>query len=232
MPSAASSLSASKCESPELASAKRGAAREAVAVRLELVDEAPKRRPVAQAAAVVAKRAAVAALLPGARRGRRIAPAGLGARRRDRDPAEGAARLRRFADAVAPGREPGPQAVGGDPVGVRRVRPAGLERRARVEGGPAEAAPGDRAQGEAIPPLAGLTRAEAGREVARAARPGRARRGRGETVGRPLPARLARRRGQGEAVQDGGLRDRRIPLERQGRRTNLHALARALRRRG
>src|SRR5437763_863500 len=55
MPSAASSLSASKCESPELASAKRGAAREAVAVRLELVDEALKGRPVAQAEAVNVK---------------------------------------------------------------------------------------------------------------------------------------------------------------------------------
>src|SRR5947207_13697334 len=65
MPSAVSSLSASKCESPELASAKRGAAREAVAVRLELVDEAPERRPVAQAEAVDVKRNAGERAHPG-----------------------------------------------------------------------------------------------------------------------------------------------------------------------
>ena len=50
-------------------------------------------------------------------------------------------------------------------------------------------------------------------------------------LGAAVPARLARRRGQGEAVQDGRLRDRRLPLERQGRRPDLDAAARPLRRR-
>ena len=49
MPSAASSLSALKCESPELASSKRGAAEEALTVRFELVDERLERRAVAEA---------------------------------------------------------------------------------------------------------------------------------------------------------------------------------------
>jgi hypothetical protein len=56
MPSAVSSLSASKCESPELASTKRRTTREAVAVRLELVDEGSKRTAVAEAEAVDVER--------------------------------------------------------------------------------------------------------------------------------------------------------------------------------
>jgi hypothetical protein len=50
MPSALSSVSfACQCESPELTAAKRGSAAEAVAVRLELVDEPAERRAVAEA---------------------------------------------------------------------------------------------------------------------------------------------------------------------------------------
>jgi hypothetical protein len=51
MPSAASWSFSLQCESPELAAPKRRAAAEAVAVRLELVDESPERRAVAQAEA-------------------------------------------------------------------------------------------------------------------------------------------------------------------------------------
>src|SRR3954466_2908553 len=50
MPSAASSVSFScQCESPELASAKRRASAKAVAVGLELVDEAAEGRAVVEA---------------------------------------------------------------------------------------------------------------------------------------------------------------------------------------
>src|SRR3954468_20491782 len=52
MPSAASSVSFScQCESPELASAKRRASAKAVAVGLELVDEAAEGRAVVKAEA-------------------------------------------------------------------------------------------------------------------------------------------------------------------------------------
>src|SRR6266516_6002001 len=47
-----------------------------------------------------------------------------------------------------------------------------------------------------------------------------------------VPPGLARRRRQGEAVQDRRLRDRWLPLERQGRWADLDGAARALRRRG
>jgi hypothetical protein len=56
MPSAASFSFSSESESPELASSKRGSADIAVAVRLELVDEAAERRSVAQAEAVDVER--------------------------------------------------------------------------------------------------------------------------------------------------------------------------------
>src|SRR3954451_21426370 len=52
-----------------------------------------------------------------------------------------------------------------------------------------------------------------------------------EGGGRALPTGLAGRRRKGEAVQDRRLRDRRLPLERQGRWTDLDAAARPLRRR-
>jgi hypothetical protein len=52
MPSKVSSVSfSSQCESPELTASKRRAPSEALAVRLELVDEAAERRAVAEAEA-------------------------------------------------------------------------------------------------------------------------------------------------------------------------------------
>src|SRR5689334_21684573 len=77
------------------------------------------------------------------------------------------------------------------------------------------------AEGEEVHALAGLARTEGGRALARAARAGGARRGRGQAARPAVPARLARRCGQGEAVQDRRLRDRRLPLERQGRGPDL-----------
>jgi hypothetical protein len=55
MPSVAS-LSASQCESPELASSKRRAPEVAVTVRFELVHERPERGAVAEAEAVDVER--------------------------------------------------------------------------------------------------------------------------------------------------------------------------------
>ena len=61
-----------------------------------------------------------------------LLPPRLGARRRDRDRARRRARLRRDADAAPSGRVADPQAVGGDPGRVRRLRRAALGRRAGV----------------------------------------------------------------------------------------------------
>src|SRR4029078_3371235 len=91
---------------------------------------------------------------------------------RDRQPEKRAARVRRPADAPPSGREPDPEALGGDPRRVRRVRPSSLEGRAGLEGAPEEAAARARAQGEEIRAVALHAGPEAGREVARAARAG------------------------------------------------------------
>ena len=69
------------------------------------------------------QRAAAAALLPGARGARRAPAARLRARRRDRDRRRRAARLRRAAAPAPPGGEPDPEALGGDPGRVHRLRP-------------------------------------------------------------------------------------------------------------
>ena len=82
---------------------------------------------------LVAQRAAAAALLPGAAPARRAAAAALGARRRDRDRARRRARLRRDADAAPSGGVADPEALRGDPRRVRRLRRAGLGRRAGLE---------------------------------------------------------------------------------------------------
>ena len=50
-------------------------------------------------------------------------------------------------------------------------------------------------------------------------------------LGSPVPARLAGRRRQGEEVQDGRLRDRRLPGQRQGEGADLDAAPRPVRRR-
>ena len=61
-----------------------------------------------------------------------LLPPRLGARRRDRDRAGRCARLRRDADAAPSGRVADPEALGGDPGRLRRLRRAGLGRRAGV----------------------------------------------------------------------------------------------------
>src|SRR4029450_13133930 len=83
---------------------RRGTADGRVAVRTE-VGRVPRRagEPRRRAAAVVAQRATAAALLPGARGGRREAPAGVRARRRDHRRPEGAARVRPGPDAAPSG---------------------------------------------------------------------------------------------------------------------------------
>src|SRR5207244_1647517 len=187
----------------------------------------PRRRP----SPLEPERAAAPALLPRAREGGRAAPAGLGARRRDRDRPGRQTGVRRAAAPPAPGGEPHPEAVGRDPRGVRRLRPDGVERRARARAAAGEAAARAGAQGEAVPALSRLARAEAGGALARPARGRWARRRGREAARTPIPPRVARRSRQGEALQDRGLRDRRLPLERQGGGTDLHAPARALRRR-
>src|SRR5205823_11735210 len=127
-------------------------------------------------------------LLSGARGGGSTAPSRVGAGRRDRDRPEGAARLRRPSDAASSGREQGPQARGGDSGRLRRLRPPRLE-----GGGCARAAAGEaparaRAEGEAVSAFAGLARAPAGREVARAVGAGGSRRGGREAAGPAAPS--------------------------------------------
>src|SRR5581483_3519063 len=121
---------------------RRAAGRRRLAVRAE-VGRLPRRARERRrrARALEPERPAAPPVLPGAAAARRAAAAALGARRRDRDRAGGAARLRRDADAPAPGREPHPQALGRDPGAARRLRPPALGR-----GGRARAAAGGAAR--------------------------------------------------------------------------------------
>ena len=184
-----------------------------------------------RACALVAQRAAAASLLPGARAAREAASAPLRARRRDRDLEEGPARLRLDAAPAPPGREPDPEALGRDPGAVHRLRHPALEGREDSRAAAREAAQGARAEGEAVPALAVQPRPGGRGALARPARGGRAGRRRREAARLALPARLARRRRQGQEVQDGRLRDRRVPLQREGGGADLDAPPRALRQR-
>ena len=84
-------------------------------------------------------------------------------------------------------------------------------------------------QGEAVPALAVHARPRGGGAVARSDRGGGAGRGRGEEARLAVPAGVARGRRQGQEVQDGRLRDRRVPVQREGGGADLDAAPRALR---
>ena len=146
--------------------ARRGAADRRLAVRAQ-VGRLPRRarEPRRRAAALVAQRPAAAALLPGARGGRGAPASRVGARRRDHHLARGPARVRPAA-AAAPSRgEPDQAALGRDPGGLRRLRPARLEREADPQAAAGEAAARARAESEEVPPLPCHPRREAGREA-------------------------------------------------------------------
>src|SRR5204863_7905118 len=152
------------------------------------------------AAALVAQRPAALALLPGAFGRWGVAAARVGPGRRDHHRAEGCARVRRASASAAPGREPDPAAGGGDPRRVRRLRPARLEGCAGLEGAAREASARARAEGEEVLALPGLAGPQAGREVARAAGAGGARRPNGHAAGCPArrTAEAGYRRGAAE----------------------------------
>ena len=142
-----------------------------------------------------------------------LLPPALRARRRDRDRARRRARLRRDADAPASGREPRPEALGGDPGDFvafdlllwdgEPVHELPLEeRRAELE-----------RVAEGFAPLPRDARRRAGARRGSTASGRRLRRRRREEARPPVPPRLARRRRQGQAAQDGGLRRHRHALE-------------------
>src|SRR2546422_1034251 len=79
-----------------------------------------------------------------------------------------------------------------------------------------------------ISPVSVPARPRGGGEMAWLARGRRARRCHREAPRLAIPARFARGRAEGEAAQDGRLRDRRFPLERQGGRPHLDTAARRL----
>ncbi len=183
-----------------------------------------------RAAALVAQRPAAAALLPGAQAPRRPAPAALRDRRRNRDRYRRSDRLRRYADAPPPGREPHQQARGRDPGAVHRLRRARLGWVGGVAGavrGPAHRA---RARCGSLRPVSVGCGSRKRHVLARGARAPRARRRRREaarSARRPGRSRVGR---QGQARPDSRLRRRRSALEDEAHE-DRNAPARALRRR-
>src|SRR5436305_3465290 len=148
-----------------------------LAVRAE-VGRLPRRarEPEGRASSLEPKRAAVASLFPRAERGRGPAPGRKRPRRRDRDRAGWPARLRRDADAPAPGREPRQEARRRDPGPVHRLRHPRLEGRAAAPAHARQTTPRAREAGEEVPPLAddarpiaggGLVEAPGGRRAGR-----------------------------------------------------------------
>src|SRR5918911_2895217 len=97
-----------------------------------------------RARALVPQRTPPPALLPGAAPARRPAATAFGARRRNRDRARRRSRLRFDAAAPAPRGVADPEALIGDPGGVRRLRRAPLEGRAGARAAAGGAARGAR----------------------------------------------------------------------------------------
>ena len=129
--------------------------------------------------------------------------------------------------------EPDQQALRRDPGGVHRLRHPPLEGRnrstsCRWRSGGASSSGRRRSASTSRP----ATRDA--KQAAKLARPARAAGLDGvvaKRLGQPYLPGLTRGRRQGEAVPDRRLRDRRLPLERQGGRADLDAAARPLRRR-